>query len=147
MFEDFTENIEEEVMIESSVNQVALQQKQANISDVSINLHNQEAKRVEKTAEEASNNPVAQNGVQNSNLHSAAVASQPADVVTRLGESNESPNLYQPTHQQTGKIIRPEIQAREEEVRPPSTPVEADTQNNATNPESWATDTNKLVGN
>lgn len=142
-------------MIESSVNQVALQQRQANISEASVNLHSQEAKRVEKTAEEASNNPVAQNGVQNSDLHSASVSNQPADVVTRLGETSESPNLYQPTHQATGRVIRPEIQNVQERApeQAPSQELEAEIAHNAepqtsaTNPASWATDTDQLVGN
>lgn len=141
-------------MIESSVNQVALQQKQANISESSVNLHNQEAKNLERTAEEASSNPVTQTGVQNSDLQSAPVSSQPADVVTRLGETKEYPSLYQPTHQTTGKVIRPEIQAaaeanaRAQEAQNQQLASQPEpVAKKATNPESWATDTNQLVGN
>lgn len=94
-------------MLESSVNQVALAQRQSQGAD--NQARQQEARRVESTVEEqASAAPVATSGVSSRDVQETSVASQPADVVTRLGETQENVSLYEPT-KQTGTVIRPSI--------------------------------------
>jgi len=95
-------------MIESNINNVAAA---ATRQDVRSVQGQREANRVE-VAEQASSNPMASSGVEAANSTVAAVSSQPAGVVTRLGETTEQVPLYE-ANRPAGNIIRPAIELAE----------------------------------
>lgn len=92
-------------MIESNVNnQTSAAMRQAQSQDMRSfqNIRANDEKAVE---EQASSTPVSVAGADST----AAVSSQPADVVTRLGETTEQVPLYEP-NRTAGTIIRPAIE-------------------------------------
>lgn len=92
-------------MIESNISNVAAA---ATRQDVRSVQGQREANTAEVT-EQASSNPLASSGVEAADATGVAVASQPAGVVTRLGETTEQVPLYE-ANRPTGSIIRPAIE-------------------------------------
>lgn len=98
-------------MIESNVNnQTSAAMRQAQSQDMR-SMQNIRASDENAVAEQASSSPVSVAGVDST----AAVASQPADVVTRLGETTEQVPLYEP-NRSAGTIIRPAIEVAQNAV-------------------------------
>lgn len=92
-------------MIESNINNVAAAATRQDVRSV------QGQREANKTdlAEQASSNPMASSGVEAADASAAAVSSQPAGVVTRLGETTEQVPLYE-ANRPAGSIIRPAIE-------------------------------------
>ncbi|GLR64316.1 hypothetical protein [Marinospirillum insulare] len=103
-------------MIESNINNVAAA---ATRQDVRSVQGQREANTAEVT-EQASSNPMASSGVETADSSVTAVSSQPAGVVTRLGETTEQVPLYE-ANRPTGSIIRPAIEVAENARQTPTT--------------------------
>jgi hypothetical protein len=98
-------------MIESNVNnQASAALRQAQSQDMR-SFQNVRANDEAAVAEQASSSPVSVAGAETA----AAVSSQPADVVTRLGETTEQVPLYE-SNRTAGTIIRPAIEVAQNTV-------------------------------
>lgn len=99
-------------------------------------------------AEQASSNPLAASGVEAAAAARVAVSSQPASVVTRLGETSEQVPLYE-ADRPAGTIIRPAIelaQTRLEAASAQSSTQEAVADTEATDAREVTRDTATAVG-
>ena len=92
-------------MIESNIKNVAAAATRQDVRSV----QGQREGNAAEVAEQASSNPMAASGVEAADAARVAVASQPAGVVTRLGETTEQVPLYD-ANRPTGNIIRPAIE-------------------------------------
>lgn len=92
-------------MIDSSLSNIAAA---ANRQDTR-SLQAQRETNETQVAEQASSQPMAASGVEAENNLQVNVSSQPADVVTRLGETTEQQPLYE-SSRPAGTIIRPSIE-------------------------------------
>lgn len=95
-------------MIESNINNVAAAATRQDVRSV----QGQREANTTEVAEQASSNPMASSGVETADSSVAAVSSQPAGVVTRLGETTEQVPLYE-ANRPAGSIIRPAIEIAE----------------------------------
>lgn len=109
-------------MIESNISNVAASAMRQDVRSV------QDQREANKTAlaDQASSVPMASSGVEAADSPKVAVASQPAGIVTRLGEVTEQVPLYE-SNRPTGSIIRPAIELAQG-VRPTSTDTDANKQ-------------------
>lgn len=103
-------------MIESNISNLAATAMRQDVRSV------QGQREASKTtvADQASSIPMASSGVEAADSATTAVASQPAGVVTRLGETTEQVPLYEANRPTAGNIIRPSIEIAEN-ARPTST--------------------------
>ena len=109
-------------MIESNISNLAASAMRQDVRSV------QDQREANKTAlaDQASSVPMASSGVEAADSPKVAVASQPAGIVTRLGEVTEQVPLYE-SNRPTGSIIRPAIELAQG-VRPTSTDTDANKQ-------------------
>ncbi len=109
-------------MIESNISNVAASAMRQDVRSV------QDQREANKTAlaDQASSVPMASSGVEAADSPKVAVASQPAGIVTRLGEVTEQVPLYE-SNRPAGSIIRPAIELAQG-VRPTSTDTDANKQ-------------------
>lgn len=112
-------------MIESNISNVAAAAMRQDVRSV------QDQREANKTAiaEQASSVPMASSGVEALDSPKVAIASQPAGVVTRLGEITEEVPLYE-ANRPAGTIIRPAIELAQG-VREASTNIDANKQTDA----------------
>lgn len=103
-------------MIESNINNVAAAATRQDVRSV----QGQREGNAAEVAEQASSNPMAASGVEAADAARVAVASQPAGVVTRLGETTEQVPLYD-ANRPTGNIIRPAIEIAQGRDEVPTT--------------------------
>lgn len=103
-------------MIESNISNVAAASTRQDVRSV----QGQREANKSETAEQASSRPMAASGVEAAEAASVAVASQPAGVVTRLGETTEQVPLYE-ANRPTGSIIRPAIEIAQGNRETPTT--------------------------
>lgn len=92
-------------MIESNINNVAASSIRQDVRSV----QGQREANSKVVAEQASSNPMASSGVEAADAARTAVASQPAGIITRLGETTEQVPLYE-ANRPAGSIIRPAIE-------------------------------------
>ncbi|NLW04358.1 MAG: hypothetical protein GX029_03910 [Pseudomonadaceae bacterium] len=92
-------------MIESNINNVAAAATRQDVRSV----QGQREANSKVVAEQASSNPMASSGVEAADAARTAVASQPAGIITRLGETTEQVPLYE-ANRPAGNIIRPAIE-------------------------------------
>lgn len=95
-------------MIESNINNVAAAATRQDVRSV----QGQREANAAQVAEQASSSPMASSGVEAADSSVSAVSSQPAGVVTRLGETTEQVPLYEASRP-AGSIIRPAIEIAE----------------------------------
>lgn len=109
-------------MIESNISNVAASAMRQDVRSV------QDQREANKTAlaDQASSVPMASSGVEAADSPKVAVASQPAGIVTRLGEVTEQVPLYE-SNRPAGSIIRPAIELAQG-VRQASTDTDANKQ-------------------
>lgn len=103
-------------MIESNINNIAAAATRQDVRS----LQGQREGNAAEVAEQASSIPMAASGVEAADSPVAAVASQPAGVVTRLGETTEQVPLYE-ANRPAGSIIRPAIEIAENARQTPTT--------------------------
>lgn len=102
-------------MIDSSISNIAAA---ANRQDTR-SLQVQREANTTQVAEQASSQPMAASGVEAASHQEVSVSSQPAGVVTRLGETTEQQPLYS-SSRPTGTIIRPSIELAQNAMNAPT---------------------------
>ncbi|WP_114417896.1 hypothetical protein [Marinospirillum perlucidum] len=113
-------------MIESNVgNQVSASMRQAQGQDTRTTQRQQEVNE-SAVAEQASSQPMAASGAEVKD----SVSTQPSDVVSRLGETQEEVPLYE-SNRPSGSIIRPSIELAQNAERPEAAEEEASTESQA----------------
>ncbi|HKM14451.1 MAG TPA: hypothetical protein VJY63_00805 [Marinospirillum sp.] len=103
-------------MIESNISNVAAAAMRQDVRSV------QGQREANKTtvADQASSIPMASSGVEAADSTTTAVASQPAGIVTRLGETTEQVPLYEANRPTAGSIIRPAIEVAQDVRQTPT---------------------------